>query len=1030
MRHVVKAVLLAATILLPAVAHAQSLVGTVRDASGAVLPGVTIEAASPALIEKVRTAVTDGTGQFALEGLAPGTYTVTYTLPGFTTVVREEVEVRTGVSLTLNADMRVGGIQETITVTGETPVVDVRTATRRQTVLDDSVVSVLPASRGYGNLLATVPGIQATGLDSGVNPVMNFFTSRGGRGNEGTVQIDGMNVGSAFNGGGVAGYGYDTANAQEIQVTVSGGLGEVERGGPQFNMVPKSGGNTFSGSYFGSTAGEWSQGDNLDDRLRAFGIREVPAIIKNWDTNFAMGGPIVRDRLWFFGNVRSFGAHTDLAGLYGNVNAGNPAAWAYVQDNNLKSRAANDKKIGGFRLTGQLNERNKVMFYHDYQKNCTGSSYSKDGDQCRQRGENWVAVGGFGALAPESGNVWDDREKITQVSWSSPATNRLLLEAGFSQFKSNWGGQTPAGALDQEPFIPVTELAANATTGVPVPFFVYHGFAGQGNNYQSHNVWRASAAYVTGSHSMKVGYQAGYMVTNLFGNYASHGLAYTFLNGNPISLTMRITPWQDGPRSRYDAFYVQDQWTMGRLTLQGALRYEHAWSFFPEGLSGLLAPSRFMPQPFTYPEAEGVKGYHDIVPRMGMAYDVFGNGKTSIKLNFSKYLQAVNNEGEYTIANKSDTFAETTNRAWVDGNRNRVADCDLMNPVLQDNLAGGGDRCGAWSNLAFANINNVTRVNPAVLEGWGTRNHDWQFGVSLQQEIVPRVSAEVSYNRRTWGNFFVTDNQALNPADFTTYSITAPSHPDLSTSGQPATYVLAQGSNFNQVNNYYTFASDFGDVSYYWHGVDLTVNARTNAGITFQGGVSTGSGHQDRCDVTAALPELLAATPFLGAQQVSSCKVDEVWLSSFRGLASYTIPKIDVLVSGIIRSQANAQPTTNNSRVASNGASLAANYTLTNAQVLAATGKPLPGNAATTNVDLTLPGQLYGDRVNVVDMRFAKILRFGSTRTNVGIDLFNVFNQNTGTAYNQAFGLDGATWLRPTAILNPRFLRFNVTFDF
>ena len=144
--------------------------------------------------------------------------------------------------------MRVGGVQETITVSGETPVVDVQTSTRKQTVLDNSVIEALPASRGYGNLLAAVPGIQATGLDNGANPRMTFFTAHGGRGNEGTMQIDGMNVGAAFNGGGVSGFGYDTANAAEVQVTVAGGLGEVDRGGPAFNMIPKTGGNTFSGS--------------------------------------------------------------------------------------------------------------------------------------------------------------------------------------------------------------------------------------------------------------------------------------------------------------------------------------------------------------------------------------------------------------------------------------------------------------------------------------------------------------------------------------------------------------------------------------------------------------------------------------------------------------------------------------------------------------------------------------------------------------------------------------------------------------
>jgi hypothetical protein len=1003
-------------------AAAQSIAGVVRDASGAVLPGVTVEASSPALIEKVRTTVTDGAGQYRLENLAPGVYSLTYTLPGFTTVVREGVQLQTGVTVSINADLRVGGVQETITVTGETPVVDVRTSTRTQRVIDDSIVAVLPASRGYGNLLQTVAGIQATGAaNSGANPVMNFFTSRGGRSNEGTVQIDGMNVGSAFNGGGVSSYGYDTANSQEVQITVSGGMGETDRGGPQFNLVPKTGGNTFSGTYFGSTAGEWSQGNNLDDELRAFGIRDLPAIIKNWDTSFALGGPIRRDRLWFFGVLRTFGNHNDVAGVYANANEGNPAAWNYVANLSVKERLAEDKKIAGVRLTSQITARNKVSAFWDYQKACQGGAFKQGGDQCRGRGDDWVAVGAFGSWSPEATHVWDDRERIQQYSWTSPVTSRLLLEAGYSQFLSNWGGQTPAGALDQLPFVPVTEQSTLA--GTPVNNFVYHGFAGLGNNYQSHNVWRASMAYVTGTHNLKVGYQAAYEVTNSFGNFPKHGLAYRFNNGAPNQLTQRITPWQQGNRTRYDGFYIQDQWTRGRVTLQGAMRYEHAWSFFPEGKSGLLEDSVFGGAAYTLPAADGVKGYHDIAPRMGMAYDVFGDGKTAIKLNLSKYWQSANNEGNYTTANRAATFAQTTTRTWTDGNRNFIPDCDLRNPGLQDNRASGGDLCGAWAIQSFGSIVSATTLNPDVLEGWGVRPFDWQFGVALQQELLPRVSAELAYNRRSWGNFFYTDNRAVGPQDFDVLTFTAPAHPDLPTSGQQVSYALLKDSGFGRQDNYYTFASDYGDVTSYWHGLDLTVNARTTNGVTMQGGFSTGAGNRDICEITAALPELL------GSQQISSCKVSEAWLWNWRGLASYIVPKIDVQVSAILRSQANTAP---GAQVASNGGGLSANYTITNAQVSAAIGRPLAGNAVNTTVDLNLPGQLYADRINSVDMRLAKILRFGRTRTNVGIDLYNMLNANTGTAFQQTFDPlnNGATWLRPTSILNPRFIRFNATVDF
>jgi hypothetical protein len=1019
MRRFARVVLISIVFLVPALAHAQSLTGTVRDASGGVLPGVTIEASSPALIEKVRTAVTDSTGQFRIEGLAPGVYTVTYALSGFATVRREDVRLQTGVTVTLNADMRVGGLQETVSVTGETPVVDLQNSTRIQTVIDDEIVRALPASRGYGNILAAVPGVMATGsANSGANPVMNFFTARGGRSNEGTVQIDGLNVGSAFNGGGVSSFGYDTGNAAELQVTVTGGLGEVDRGGPQFNIIPKSGGNTFSGTYFGSYAGDWAQGNNLDDELRDFGITEVPAIIKNWDTSFALGGPILRDRLWFYGSLRTFGAHTDLAGLYGNAVAGDPTRWDYVRDDNLKSRSAEDKKIGAIRLTGQLSERNKVSFYHDYQKVCQGGSFVQDGDQCRGRGDDWVAVGAFGTWSPESAHVWDDREKITQVTWSSPVTNRLLLEAGFSQFLSNWGGQTPAGALDQEPFIPVVEQ--NTAAGVPVANFQYHGFAGLGNNYQSHNVWRASAAYITGAHSLKVGYQAAYQVADLFGNFPEHGLAYRFNNGVPNRLTQRITPWQDGNRTRYDGIYVQDQYTRNRLTVQGALRYEHAWSFFPAGKSGLLADSRFGGAAYTLPERDGAN-YHDIAPRMGLAYDVFGTGKTSIKLNYSKYWRSASNDDLYVISNPSSTFAETTNRAWIDGNGNYTPDCNLLSPSLQDNRGAGGDLCGQWDNLSFGSLASATTINPDTLSGWGVRPYDWQFGVSVQHEVLPRMSAELGYNRRMWGNFFVTDNRAVSAADYDILTIEAPTHPRLDTSGQPVSYYLIKDSAFGLQDNYFTFESDYGDSTYYWHGVDLSVNARLRNGLTVLGGFSTGGGVRDTCEVSAQLPELI------GNDLIDSCRVNEKWLMNWRGLANYVVPLIDVQVSAILRSQANVSP---GGSPGSNGASLDANYNVTNAQVIAALGRPLAGSAQNTTVNLTLPGQLYGDRINSVDMRFAKIVRFGRARTNVGIDLYNLFNSNTATGYAQGFGFDGASWLRPTGILNPRFVRFNVTVDF
>jgi Carboxypeptidase regulatory-like domain len=1041
MRVMRQTVLVLSCLLLPVLVYAQgsALSGVVKDSSGAVLPGVTVEASSPVLIEKTRTAVTDSAGLYRVTELPPGTYKVTFTLTGFATVVRDGVEL-TGASVTtINADLRVGAVAETITVTGETPVVDVQTSARKQVVLSSAMIQALPAARGYGNLLATVPGIQGTGTDVSSAVSTNFFTSRGGRGNEGTIQIDGMNVGSAFNGGGVAGFGYPIGESSEIQVTIGGGLGEVDRGGPAFNLIPKTGGNTFSGTGFLSLAGSWSQGDNFDDTLQSYGFTTVPQIIKNWDTNFAIGGPIVKDRLWFFNNVRSYGNHQEVLNLYGNANAGDQSKWTYVADQSLPARTAAAKMIEAIRLTGQATPRNKVGFYLDYQNVCNGSAYEKGAEQCRDRGDDWIALGSvgagfFGALAPESGNVWDNREKITQFTWSSPATNKMLFEAGFSQFASRFGGQIPGGALTN--FIPVQELSQSA--GVPVGNFTYRGWASAASNEQFHNVWRASGTYVTGAHSMKIGYQAAFQVQKNFQNAGSQ-LSYTFNNTVPTQFTLRDAPFWQSNRTRFDAIYAQDQWTRGRLTLQGGVRYEHAWSWFPEGENGIVEDNAFGTK-FLFPETKGVTGYHDITPRMGAAYDVFGNGKTSVKVNLSKYLQAANNDAQYTISNPAVTFQQTTNRSWTDSNNNRVVDCVLVNKVTEDNTATGGDICGPWSNLAFGSPAGATVVNPDVLHGWGVRPYDWQFGVSVQQEIAPRVALDVSYNRRSWGNFFFTDNRALTPQDFDIATITAPLNPLLPNGGgYPVTFYTRNGrSPLGATDNYYTFASDYGDTTTYWHGVDVGINARMRNGLTLQGGTSTGRGVRDYCQVVEKLPEVylvpaVPATSFLSQQQVGACAVTEPWLWGLRGLVSFTIPKIDVLVSSSFRSNENVQPSTINIYVATNGLSQSANYNVTSAILQQSTlGRALVTGVPFQTVDLTQPGDVYPDRISSLDLRLAKILRFGRTRTNVGIDFYNLFNANTGTAYQQVFDVpsNGATWLRPTTVLAARFARFNVTVDF
>jgi len=1030
MRRIPLALAAALVVLFPGLVAAQaSLAGVVKDTSGAVLPGVTVEAASPVLIEKVRSVTTDTSGQYKIVDLRPGTYSVTFSLTGFSVVKREGVELSGSGTVQISADLKVGALAETITVTGETPVVDVQNAARQQ-IMSGEFVANTPAAKSWNGIMLLVPGVTGDNNTVQLTPGMVLFGIHGGPSTEGRVQVDGMNIGASRGGGGVSGYSVDTANVQEVNFRTSGGLGEAETGGPNMNVVGKTGGNTFKGTASFQASGSGLQSDNYNDSLRAV-LSKPSTLLGLYDVDGALGGPIKKDKLWFFYLSRTYGNSTSVTGMFANKNAGNPNAWTYVPDPALQSRNDGSTIVNALRLTYQIDQKQKLNVYADFQKGCSGAAWLNSGAKaCRDTPAGWIEGGSSSPniISPEGSAYGNSTpQRIWQGSYTNTLTSRMLFEFGYGAYMSRWGGPIAPGNPTND-FIQVREQ------GGAIPGLCYRaistlcgtGFA-TSTGWISANTWKANLSYVTGSHNAKFGYNGLYDYDNQDSNFAnSQGLVYQFNNGVPNQFWELSGQFKSQWRTRYDAFFAQDSWTRERLTVQGAVRYEHAWSYYPESYIG---GTRFIPFS-TIPEAKGAN-FNDVMPRVGLAYDLFGNGRTSLKANFGKYVQPAQNDRVYTGAAPTSGIVTAATRSWSDVNGNYVVDCNLNTPGASDQSLSGGDRCGALSNNNFGTLNQGFTYSPQILNGF--RPWDYQFGVSVQQQVSSRISAELQWNKRWFYGYYVSRNLALDPtADWNTYDITAPVDPRLPGGGGYAITGLHDvvPAKFGQANFQIQGAGNYGDDYSYWSGVDLTVAIRASKGLSFQGGTSTGQTVQDLCGVSNQLPDALLApqslavgvatpgfTAFTATQSGMApgqyCHLASGFLTQFRGLSSYQVPKVDVEVSATFQSKPGAQ--------------LAANYNVPNTTIAQTLGRLPSGGVANVTVNIVTPGSLYGDRVNELDLRFSKVLRFGNTRTKISLDLYNALNANPVLTYNQTYA---ATWLTPTSVLAARVMKIGASFDF
>ena len=1162
-------------VLTPRFAFAQggNIAGTVRDSQGGVLPGVTVEVASPQLIEKVRSTVTNENGRYQIVALPVGVYTVTFKLANFSTVTREKLELSSDFTAPVNVELKIGTATEIVTVEGNASgQVDVVNARQRQVFSREELID-LPTTRNLNSLINLVPGISvstagfsgnsvpticsggmadgATGAFntsgglSGCTPIIQGFNAHSSMNdpdslNQGRMQVDGLGV-QSFGGGGRSNYIADISNAQEVTFTLSGSLGESETGGTTINVVPRTGGNRYSGSFFTAFSNGHFFGKNNGTRTSSFSNR----LDREYDANASFGGPIIRDRLWFYGAARRQDRDSWLQTAYRNANEG--VFGANYRRNDVRVMQDDMYQNASMRLTLQATQRDKFNLFWDEQYTCENPCHGTSGSPTSVEAQG----------SPVSHPL-----HLAQLSWTNPLTSKILLEGGISHYGSHRNETQNISELAYPSLPRVVESGINVDiVNATALSTVTSGSINNAINWNIDNIQsRASASYVTGSHNIKLGYQGQYLsrVSNPYFNdmrlqygYSTPGSTCSptapalggvntgnnwcgllpdgsaNTNRTPVPNTVtEYIPNGSDEVAWFSAFYLQDQWTWNRFTFSGAVRYDNAQSKFGTTCVGPDVHTTYkycLNDPASGDDGRGVY-FQDFTPRWGVTWDVFGNGKTALKYSMGKYLDGAQAGGIYTASNPASGGRNVTTytRLWRDIDGDRMVDCDLSVPAVApstvsfpnsgecgpisdpnsqnnarrfgrspDDLDDAGQAiglgtlyCGQYERSmspAIANYcnNYFAAGGSSLLDGWGKRRYEWQLSIGIQHEVLPRLSAEVTYNRRHSGNQTISDligsgcdlyssveggtidapqcmqnllNFSSPTYDF--YSVQAPLDPRLPGGGgytvpgfatlkqtgcsatDPGTGACTNAAFLTAPASQNVRAVTLvpeGAQTDFWSGIDTNFVLRARGGLRVSGGTSTGRRVNDTCGLLVDDPPT-GQTLREGRERL--CDAVRPFQTNVRGTASYTIPWVDVLASAVFTYRP--------------GVSVNANYTVGlddigfQAGAVRYTSQLSSTSTATSTVTQNLiSNDTFGEGIRIVDFKLAKNIRFAGKRLNVGADVYNVFNSDAALGYcanfpNPSENITGCTtasgsiipWRSVNNITTPRFVRFQLQFDF
>jgi hypothetical protein len=966
-----------AAVLLPATARAQaSISGTVIDASGAVLPGVTIEVASAALIERVRTAVSDGAGAYRITALRPGTYTVTFIIPGFNTNKREGIILQGTFDAKVDAEMKVGALEETITVSGAAPIVDVQN-TIKQTVLTKEQIGALPGARTVQGRAALIPGVVIPGGNTGV-------VAHGSDSQDSHTMVDGFKSGMHLVGRGTGRLGVGSvtqtqeAAIEELVYSTDSQGAEYALSGVRMNMIPKEGSNKLAAEVIAYGSNKRFESNNLGG-LQDIGFRFAPQQFF-FDYNPVIGGPIRQNKLWYFGSVSGNKSNTQILDTY--FKPGHPGT-----PEGCRNRSANDlcpADTGGVlnwsetvRITHQVSQRHKLRYSFDNTRSLgIRGNYSTGGVRTSPEA-SWRLP-----LYP----AW-----LAQVKYTAPLTNRLFLEGGISYERGDFR---------------VLFQPENAPNDI-AKLDIGRGFLEENHNLNYSNTEkkksaRISLSYITGSHSLKTGFEDRWATALQSNPYNADILRRRTVDGVPLDVSVTNGPSKNLMEINFDGgAYVQDQWRVKRLTINIGARFDHF---------GASVPPQVNPASFFTPEIrmtgpiENTPNWTDWATRTGFAWDVFGNGKTALKTFAGKFVagHALSRTSQF-----NPIFSQTDIRSWTDRN----GDGTVVS-MIDGRATPQFDEIGPPTNARFGTLDGIDKMDPNL-----KRDKNWTYELTADHELFPRVRVGGGYYRRRYYDLAFTDNLATSPAnqagtpgsDWIPFTFIGPRDSRLTNGGGEAiTLYNLDASKLGLRQGWLTNSGEFR----VYNGIEFSANIQLPRQGFAMTSFTTNKTRTNSCNGAQENPNDLRfcdqSTPFRHIFKVSG----GVPLK-FKVMISGNFQIFDAPGAGLV---------------------VVAPYFAANMPVnTAAAGRTVTGGQATPgtiNVNLLQPNTIYQQYFKLADVRFSKVMNMGPYRLTALAEFENLFNIRSVNQVNQAYAGNGATWLRPTSVQRGRNIRFGLQFRF